>query len=661
MRMIGKTQTVLLSGVAFGLALGGCNSFDKPSEVSENEPRLVIPVDERAAATAPVTPPAISGGTLTVLSDSSLAIVADPERDRVSIVNLSSLSLSHTVDLQPGDEPGRSVEDAQKHIHVALRRGGAVVAIDPVSGTVLDRRAVCKSPRGIAFEAATGLLHVACAEGKLVSLPAQGGAAVRTLTLEADLRDVLVRGNELWVTRFKSAEVLRINSVGTLDKRMRIPQGQGSLSQPSSKADLANGLGPNSQKAVTLDAGTAWRAVSNTAGGAVIVHQDTVADEIEVTAPSVSGSAYGGGTDGSGCGGIVKNVVTTVAPDGSSVSTKFNGAPLPVDVAVSSDQMWIAVAHAGTQDFNSPRPTLVFPASDFGDSAGPAIAGGGPNFGGGGSVTIMSTANMNLVGADCAFSEGGFVNEPVTAVAFTSTGKLLAQTRDPAKLMVLQQLPFGEQVTIDLPGESRADTGHDLFHRDAGGGIACASCHPEGGEDGRTWKFTDTGDRRTQPLNIGLRDTAPFHWNGDLPNVGAVMTEVFVGRMGGVRESAPRVSALSEWLFSLKAPGSIRDSGDEAALRGEDLFRSADVGCTTCHSGDKLTNNTTVAVDTVASKKLQVPSLVAVGYRAPFMHNGCAATLADRFDPKCGGNAHGNTAGLSEAQRSDLVAYLESL
>jgi hypothetical protein len=334
---------------------------------------------------------------------------------------------------------------------------------------------------------------------------------------------------------------------------------------------------------------------------------------------------------------------------------------LPVDVAVSPDQMWVAVAHAGVQDFAAPRPTLVFPSNSdsFGTSAGPAV--GGSFRGGGGTVSIMSSGNMNLIGNECAFSEGGFGDTPVTAVAFAPNGKLLAQTREPAQLVVLQQLPFGEQIIIDLPGESRADTGHDLFHRDAGGGIACASCHPEGGEDGRTWKFKGTGDRRTQPLHIGLRDTAPFHWNGDLPNVGELMTEVFVGRMGGVRESAPRVSALSEWLFALKAPSSIRDAGDESALRGEGLFRSADVGCTSCHSGEKLTNNTSVAIDTVANKKLQVPSLVAIGYRAPFMHDGCAATLADRFDPKCGGNAHGNTAGLSDAQRSDLVAYLESL
>jgi hypothetical protein len=657
MRMIGMRQTGLFGGMALGLALGGCNSFDKPAAQSDGQPRLVIPVDDRAASTAPVTPPAISGGTLSVLSDSSVAIVADPERDRISIVDLATLSLRHTIDLQPGDEPGRSVEDGQKHVHVALRRGGALLTIDPASGSVLDRRAVCKSPRGVAFEAATGLVHVACAEGKLVSLPAQGGAAVRTLSLEADLRDVLVRGSELWVTRFKSAEVLRINSLGTLDKRMKIPQGQGTLSQPASESNDANNFSPAPSKSVTLDPGTAWRAVSNNAGGAVIVHQDAVADEIEVTKPSASGSAYGGGADGSGCGGIVKNVVTTVSPDGSSFSAQFNGAPLPVDVAVSPDQAWVAVAHAGPPDLSAPRPTLVFPAEGAGASSGEV--GSAPGIGS--AVTLMSLSNLNS-GNPCAFSEGGIpLNDPVVAVAFTPNGKLLAQTREPAQLLVLTELPFGTPVSIALPGESRVDTGHDLFHRDAGGGIACASCHPEGGEDGHTWRFTGTGERRTQALHVGLRDTAPFHWNGDLPNVGELMTQVFVGRMGGVRESDPRVSALSEWLFSLKAPGSIRDAGDEAAVRGQALFRSADVGCATCHSGEKLTNNTTVAIDTVAATKLQVPSLVAVGYRAPFMHNGCAATLADRFDPKCGGNAHGNTAALNDSQRSDLVAYLESL
>ena len=654
--MISIRQSGLCGGMALGLALAGCNSLDKPPAVNDSEPRLVIPLDDRAALTAPVTPLPVSGGTLSVLSDGSLAIVSDPERDRISIVDLATLSLRSTIMLQSGDEPGRSVEDGQKHIHVALRRAGAIVAIDPVTGGVLERRAVCKAPRGIAFEPATGLVHVACSEGKLVSLPAQGGAAVRTLTLEPDLRDVLVRGSELWVTRFKSAEVLRINSLGTFDERVRMPRTQGSLSQPNASdnsSDLPSSPSPG-VKIVSLEAGTAWRAVSNLAGGAVIVHQDAVVDEVEITAPSASGSAYGGGGDGRGCGGIVRNVLSTVSPDGSVVSTQFAGAPLPVDVAVSGDQRWVAIAHAGAVDFSAPRPFLVFPGENGASSGGSA-------FGGGSSVSILSLADMNAANP-CAFPQkSSFGDAPVTAVAFTADGRLLAQTREPAQLLVQRDFPFGSLEIVDLPGESRADTGHDLFHRDAGGGIACASCHPEGGEDGRTWHFAGTGERRTQALHVGLRDTAPFHWSGDLPNVGALMTQVFVGRMGGVRESTPRVSALSEWLFSLKAPAPIRDASDPAALRGRDLFQSSDVGCTTCHSGAKLTDNQTVAIDSVANGKLQVPSLVAVGYRAPFMHNGCAATLNDRFDPKCGGDQHGNTAGLSDAQRTDLVAYLESL
>ena len=57
----------------------------------------------------------------------------------------------------------------------------------------------------------------------------------------------------------------------------------------------------------------------------------------------------------------------------------------------------------------------------------------------------------------------------------------------------------------------------------------------------------------------------------------------------------------------------------------------------------------------------QVPSLLGVGVRAPFMHDGCANTLLDRFDPACGGSKHGEISDLDAARRADLVAYLESL
>src|SRR4051812_39488426 len=123
MRTIRIGHVGLFGGMALGLALGGCNSFDKPADTTNGGARLVIPVDDRPAVTAPAAPLPISGGTLSVLADNSAAIVGDPERDRISVVDLASLTLRHTIDLQPGDEPGRSVEDGQKHVHVALRSG----------------------------------------------------------------------------------------------------------------------------------------------------------------------------------------------------------------------------------------------------------------------------------------------------------------------------------------------------------------------------------------------------------------------------------------------------------------------------------------------------------------------------------------------------------
>jgi mono/diheme cytochrome c family protein len=246
-----------------------------------------------------------------------------------------------------------------------------------------------------------------------------------------------------------------------------------------------------------------------------------------------------------------------------------------------------------------------------------------------------------------------------TAVGFTKDGTLVVQSREPDALLLISGADTTVERTISLGGASRFDTGHELFHRDAGGGIACASCHGEGGDDGHVWTFSGLGPRRTQSVNVGLAGTEPFHWSGDMDNLAMIMDQVFVRRMGGVLQSPERVDALSSWLFSQQAAVPMRAANDDAALRGKELFDSDAVACGSCHSGEKLTNNKSVDVGTGGT--FQVPSLVGIAYRAPFIHNGCAATLRDRFDPSCGGNNHGHTDQLSGDQIDDLVAYLETL
>ena len=130
------------------------------------------------------------------------------------------------------------------------------------------------------------------------------------------------------------------------------------------------------------------------------------------------------------------------------------------------------------------------------------------------------------------------VGQPI-AVAFDGTGKVVVQSREPA------MLAFADGSTVTLSTVSRADTGHQVFHANAGGFLACASCHSEGNDDGRVWNFTCQGPRRTQSLHAGaLRGSEPFHWDGEETDMNRLMTDVFVGRMSGPTLATDQIDTL---------------------------------------------------------------------------------------------------------------------
>ena len=79
----------------------------------------------------------------------------------------------------------------------------------------------------------------------------------------------------------------------------------------------------------------------------------------------------------------------------------------------------------------------------------------------------------------------------------------------------------------------------------------------------------------------------------------------------------------------------------------------------TCHRGADFTSVASFDVGTGGT--FQVPQLHNLAFRAPFLHDGCATTLIERFTKCGGGDRHGSTSQLSRAQLDDLVAYLESL
>lgn len=636
----------LVAGLIVGLGTG-CDTMAEP--VAEGDVRFV-PTDERPAQQALVDATPISGGTLAISSDGNFAIAADPERNTVSIANLRTSRLVRQVTLNPGDEPGRVTIDSDRGIaHVALRNAGELAAIDLASGVVLRRTAACPAPRGAAFDGTSDTVFVACADGQLVALSAGSGEEQWRERIAVDLRDVVVTRDELVVTRFKSAEAIRVTKQGIVVSK----------SQASNVDHLRNGA------VHTFDPNAAWRAVGTPEGDVVMVHQRAQVDVVG-PAPSNGLSApaspvyYGGGDTLTNCDSIVHGAITTFGPSGRTASSgPLSDAVMPVDVAVSGD--WIAIAVAGSPDVNAPRPFMV---TDFGSV--PPRTPLTPT-----EVIRVSRSSLSVEGnPPSEFGCGSAVafagDAQVTAVAFTPNGDLVYQVREPAALMVRPVAggTAGTPTSIALGGVSVADTGHDLFHKDSGNGIACASCHMEGGDDGRVWKFNEIGDRRTQAVNIGLEDTAPFHWDGDIDNLHDLMGQVFVDRMGGVHQSRARLDTLSDWMFGVTAPAPPRAAEDVAAVRGRELFHSEETECGTCHDGEKLTDNRTLAVGTGSrDDAFQTPSLIGVAYRGPFLHDGCAGTMRERFTNEAcgGGERHGKTSQLTDAQIEDLIAYMETL
>lgn len=562
-------------------------------------------------ATTPVPP--LSGGTLLTLSDGSTLVASDPDRDQVYVFDTNQGAVRATIALKAGDEPGRSVEDDAGRVHVVLRRGGALVTLDPKAGSVQARRAVCPAPRGIVYERASDQLHVACAGGELVSLPASGGNATRQLALDHDLRDVLLGANgTLLVSTFRKAEVLVIEPNGKLAIRL----------QPAS-GPMLTFRGFTRMRTPSV----AWRmvALEQAESRVVLLHQTGVMGTVD-TEP-------GGYAAHNGCSGVVAVGVSVLSPNGPTppVATGFGELPLAIDLALSPDHQKIALAVPGNGSHQG--PTLIERTLEDATPATGSDCGGGDN-------TDIAQPPTNQV----------------VAVSYSPSGVLFAQTREPSAIW---RSDTGASTV--LSPDSPVDAGHFVFHANSGGGISCASCHPEGGEDGRTWSFICAGPRRTQSLRGGISATTPFHWDGSETNLARLVDDVFSGRMAGPLLSETETEALRAWLDTIPLLPSAAGLDATSITRGKTLFDDPKIGCASCHAGAQLTNNATVDVGT--GRAFQVSSLRGVSSHDPFMHDGCAKTLGERFGAaSCGGgDKHGLTSSLSASQVDDLVQYLQSL
>jgi mono/diheme cytochrome c family protein len=370
---------------------------------------------------------------------------------------------------------------------------------------------------------------------------------------------------------------------------------------------------------------------------------------------------------GGGCGGgPVESALSVFDPNGvaTSVAPVAFGA-LPVDVATtaSNDRFAIVLAGSGrirqvsraalseTDDMDCPPP------DDGGDEGGDDFSDdGGDDFGDDGGDEGDGDGEDGGDEMDIVASIDDELGMP-TSIAYLPDSSLAVFYPEVPAIVV--HSANAAPRTISLPGGIGYDAGRGLFHLATGSGLACASCHPEGREDGLTWEFREFGKRRTQSVAGHIMSRGPYHWDGAEADLAALMDDVFAGRMLGGEVTRSQHISLGPWLERIPAPASAPAQDTAAVGRGKTLFESEAVGCNTCHNGSVLTNNLVFNVGTAGNFK--VPSLLGIGARAPFMHDGCAATLADRFGTCGGGNLHGTTAQLTSAQVADMVAYLETL
>jgi cytochrome c peroxidase len=276
------------------------------------------------------------------------------------------------------------------------------------------------------------------------------------------------------------------------------------------------------------------------------------------------------------------------------------------------------------------------------------------------------------------------------------------------------------------------DLGRELFFDpriSASGKTSCASCHaPALGwvvPDARP--INDSGkptSRKSQPLiGLGHAGNAPVGWDGrsatledqvkasiatgsmsmretatpvkvetieerirSAPDYAAKFNAALPGKPINLDTIAQAVAAFERTIEPGPAPFDRWVLGDEAAIspvakRGFAVF-TGKAGCSACHSGwrftdDKFHDIGTTTTDLGRGREVKdeslnyafkTPTLRSVALRAPYMHDGSAATLGDVLKVyEKGGIARPSRdpmlfpLGLTDQERADLVAFMESL
>jgi len=584
--------------------------------------------DSRAA-----TPKAInrSSSALALTSDNATLLVVNPDSNSISLVDTATLKL--IAELRTGVDPHTVAVDEQgERAYVADRGSGTVTVINPAARTVVEQFPVGRRPYGMVLSKNGSRLYVAEQGADQVRVVDTSSKATLALLPSADRPSGLVlseNGKNLYVTHLLKPRVTKIK-VDPLPQAGAEPSTTVIALWPDSNLVQAIILAPDLQFAYLP------HTRSNSTNQALSF--DTT------VFPVVSAINLASGTLDAG-----RNI---------PLDTADRPVGLPFAAAFTPDGKQVWVVNAASNN-----------------------------------VSVINLESRKAA-ANIAVGDNprGIVIAPDGRTAYVNN--TLAGTVsviDTASCSVTATV-----VVTSIPLPPLLLRGKRLFHSSADprmsnlGWISCNTCHFEGEQDGRTWRFGFTGPRNTTSL-LGMIRTYPLRWSGEWnesadsefairkENFGTGLIE---GEMhctvspadcaGGVPNQgcSHDLDALAAFMDSLQVPLSPNHAGREplskAEKRGKAVFNRPEFGCLTCHppplyTDQKKHNVGTTTADEKIGPDFDTPSLLGLYDSAPFFHDGRAATLAAALMLPTPGSEHDLRGRVTKRELQDLVAFLKAL
>jgi YVTN family beta-propeller protein len=244
--------------------------------------------------------------------------------------------------------------------------------------------------------------------------------------------------------------------------------------------------------------------------------------------------------------------------------------------------------------------------------------------------------------------------------------------------------------TIDLGGPKLITPlrrGEQLFNSAKycfQGQFACGSCHPNSHLDGLAWNLETPQLGRDRVANRtlrGIRDTAPYKWNGHNPDLATQCgprIAKFLFRSEGF--NTQELEALITYINNIPLAPNRHLAPDgqltDAQERGKAVFYREHTNdgrvipmqnrCYTCHPAQThYTNRISTEVGSQSkydtSGLFDTPQLDRVYEDAPYLHNGEALTLEEIWTMFNNYDTHGVTSDMSKEQLNDLIEFLKTL